>query len=442
MNKKYHPLISGTVILTASGLFTRFLGFYYKIFLSRNIGTAALGVYQLSMPFLNIGIALTCAGIHTSISRYVAACSDNTGKQQAFSYLLSGLLLSLGLCGFLFLPCYLFSDRIALYFFHEAACGPILRIIIFAIPLECIHSCINGYYYGRQKANIPAFGQCIEQIVRVLGVYLIYTVCTREGRTFNETHAAYGLLLGEAATTLYFVTMISLEKFKKISLRPVISSGKQLISMSYPITLNRVTLSLLSGLENTLIPSRLCSFGFSSGEALSIYGVFSGMAMPVIFFPNVLSNSVSVMLLPVISKAAKERKYSYISKIIWLTFFLCMLLGFSAAFVFFLTGSFIGNVLFQNELAGDFIRLLCWICPFLFLNATFSSILNGLGQTKATFLINAGGCSLRLIFIYFLVPVIGFQGYILGILVSQAGISFLAYQTLTHYMNKIAKDTL
>ena len=437
MNLKKHPVISGTLLLTAAGLFTRVVGFYYKIFLSRNIGTEALGLYQLSMPLLNIGIALTCAGIHTSISRYVAASAGERGQKDAASYLAAGLFLSLGLCTLLFFPCYFFSDQIAASFFHEPACAPILRILIFAVPLECIHSCINGYYYGKQKANIPAFGQCVEQVFRVLGVYLIYRLCTARGMELNETHAAIGLLLGEAASTLYFITMISLEKFARPGAAQIVGAGKHLISMSYPITLNRVSLSMLGGLENTFIPQRLVAFGFTSSEALSIYGVFSGMAMPVIFFPNVLSNSVAVMLLPTISKAAKERRASYISQVIWMTFFLCMLLGFGCAFVFFLSGRFIGDVLFENELAGDFIRLLCWICPFTFLNTTFSSILNGLGQTKATFLISLTGSALRLAFIYFLIPVVGFQGYVLGILVSQVLTSFLSYRRLSRHMEKL-----
>lgn len=229
MNAQKHPLISGTLILTAAGLFTRVVGFYYKIFLSRNIGTEALGIYQLSMPFIGIGISLTCAGIHTSISRYVAASSSESGKENAAAYLLAGLMLSLGVCGLLFVPGYLFSDQIALWFFHEKACAPILRILIFVIPLECVHSCINGYYYGKQKANIPAFGQCIEQIFRVLSVYVIFQICENRQLPFGETHAAIGLLLGEIAATLYFVTMVSLEKFSKTRPSQIFGAGKHLM---------------------------------------------------------------------------------------------------------------------------------------------------------------------------------------------------------------------
>ena len=38
---KTHPLITGTILLTAAGLLSRVLGFFYRIFLSRTIGAEA-----------------------------------------------------------------------------------------------------------------------------------------------------------------------------------------------------------------------------------------------------------------------------------------------------------------------------------------------------------------------------------------------------------------
>ena len=48
MKKKKHPLIAGTLILTLTGLASRFIGFFYKIFLSRTIGAEGIGIYQMA----------------------------------------------------------------------------------------------------------------------------------------------------------------------------------------------------------------------------------------------------------------------------------------------------------------------------------------------------------------------------------------------------------
>ena len=44
MKKQKHPLITGALILTATGIVTRFIGFFYKIFLSRTIGAEGIGI--------------------------------------------------------------------------------------------------------------------------------------------------------------------------------------------------------------------------------------------------------------------------------------------------------------------------------------------------------------------------------------------------------------
>ena len=45
-----HPLLTGALFLTLAGFFSRFIGFFYKIFLSRVIGAEGMGIYQLVFP--------------------------------------------------------------------------------------------------------------------------------------------------------------------------------------------------------------------------------------------------------------------------------------------------------------------------------------------------------------------------------------------------------
>ena len=62
MKKTLHPLISGTLLLTAAGLTTRLIGFFYKIFLSRTIGAEGIGIYQMIFPIYGVCYALTTSG--------------------------------------------------------------------------------------------------------------------------------------------------------------------------------------------------------------------------------------------------------------------------------------------------------------------------------------------------------------------------------------------
>ena len=69
---KKHPLVLGTCILTLTGLFSRIIGFFYRIFLSQKIGAESMGIYQLIAPAMALTFSLCSAGIQTSISKFVA----------------------------------------------------------------------------------------------------------------------------------------------------------------------------------------------------------------------------------------------------------------------------------------------------------------------------------------------------------------------------------
>ena len=53
--------LTGTLLLTFTGLICRILGFFYRIYLSRTIGAEGLGLYQMVHPLFGICFAL-CAG--------------------------------------------------------------------------------------------------------------------------------------------------------------------------------------------------------------------------------------------------------------------------------------------------------------------------------------------------------------------------------------------
>lgn len=68
MSRK-QTIIRGTFILTATGFLCRFMGFFYRIFLSHTFGEEGVGLYQLIFPVYSLCFALTAAGLETAISR-------------------------------------------------------------------------------------------------------------------------------------------------------------------------------------------------------------------------------------------------------------------------------------------------------------------------------------------------------------------------------------
>ena len=93
--------------------------------------------------------------------------------------------------------------------------------------------------------------------------------------------------------------------------------------------------------------------------------------------------------------------------------------------IFILFGSALGNSVFHDPTAGRFIRILAWLCPFLYLSTTTGSILNGLGRTRTTFLHNTAALILRICFVLFGIPRFGILAYLWGMLASELFLSLL-----------------
>ena len=144
--RRFHPLITGTLILTSVGFFCRILGFFYRIFLSRTIGAEGLGLYQMIFPIHGIAFALCAGPIQTSLSRLTAASPE---KGRAF--LRVSLALSLSIALPLTSLIYTFADFLAARVLLAPECAPLLPALALSIPFCAIHACCCGYYYGLKK---------------------------------------------------------------------------------------------------------------------------------------------------------------------------------------------------------------------------------------------------------------------------------------------------
>ena len=439
MKKKKHPLIAGTLILTLTGLASRFIGFFYKIFLSRTIGAEGIGIYQMIFPIYGVCYAFTTAGAEIAISRFVSGEMARGKKEQARSILWIGLAMSLSLSLLTSFLVYKNAGFLAVHLLHEARCADLLRIMSVTVPFGACHSCISGYYYGLQKTAVPASAQLFEQLVRVAAVYIIYQISLEEGKALSPAAAVIGLVLGEFASMLFTLFAISSESLHGRTAKPTgfpaRRYAKRMFLEAAPVSANRVCMNLLGSAEAILLPLTLQQYGLTVERALSVYGTLTGMAMAFIQFPSVLTNAVSVMLLSAVSESQAAGNKKQIARTIKKTINLCLPLGIACTVFFLLTGKTLGTFFFKNPMAGDFIITLAWICPFLYLNSTLHSILNGLGRTAAGFINNLIGVMIRIFFILTFVPRFGIQGYLWGILANQLFVSFLNINALKEERN-------
>lgn len=426
---KKHSFLRGTLILTMTGFLSRIIGFFYRIFLSHTIGATGLGIYQLIFPIQGLLLALTSAGIQTSISRYAASKNARKDYDGAVHSFLAGtgfsLLLSCLTAWILYQHTHFFGNEIL----KEPQTVPLLGFLALSIPLSALHGCINSYYFAMKKAGIPSIIQLIEQTVKVFSVVILGKILLSQGNAITPTVAIAGILASEVASCLCAVLTIgwNLKKqhFQIRSMSTPIKDLKEILQMAAPLTLNRLLLTLLSSMEVVLIPQQLRKFGLDAAQALSVYGVFTGMALPLILFPTTITHSVSTMLLPSIAQLQALGKKKGITQSVARITKYCILLGIGCGVFFFLFGKPVGYFLFKNQEVGLYLQIMAFICPFLYLNTTLSSVVNGLGRSGTCLIHNVIAVSIRIFFVMVMIPRFGIQGYLWGILSGELTLTLL-----------------
>lgn len=439
MNSK-HPLVKGTIILTLAGFLSRIIGFFYRIFLSHTIGAEGLGIYQLIFPVSAVCFALSCAGIQTAVSKVIAEVNERRTDTCTKDYLIAGFLLSAVLSILCAVTLFHQADWIAIHLIHEARCAPLLQILACSVPLEAVHSLCNGYFFGQKKTKVPALSQLAEQTVRVLSVYYIYITRFQDATALPLHIVVLGTVIGEAAAVIYSLIcaylcmqQIPAEMASEANIQNLGPCIRRITQLAVPLSSGRIILTLLAAAEAVYIPNRLMQFGYTSADALSIFGVLTGMALPVILFPAAIANSASVILLPMVSESDSRGRYSDVAATVRKCLCTCLALGFFSTIGFLVSGNLIGRVLFQNSQAGDFIMTLAFICPFLYLTTTLTSVMHGLGRNTISFLFSLIGISIRIFFVLFSIPRFGIRGYLYGLLASQILTTLLCTWNLRRY---------
>ena len=428
MSKKL--FIKGTLLLTFAGLLSRLMGFFYRIFLSHTIGAHGLGIFQLILPLQILIMSICASGIQTAISRLTAAEKVSKNPSRHISdYFVVGTVFSVVFSLVFSWFLYSYADFWAVQILKESQTSGLIRILSLSIPLSTLHTCISSYYLGRKQAGFPAGVQLLEQLFRTGGCYILYLICASQGRNITPAIAVGGNLIGEIASS--FISLFAVSMHFKVThynirnIRRPLSVLRKLLHISVPLTMNKILLTLLGSIEVILIPARLQMSGLTPKDSLSVYGIFTGMALPLILFPATLTNSAAAMLIPSITQLQTLGYQKRIQYVIGRIFRYCLLLGGSCLVFFLFLGEFLGNFLFHSQTAGIYIHTMSYICPFLYLNTTLTSVLNGLGKSGICLLHSVISVCIRISFVLFAIPVLGIRGYLYGILCSELALSIL-----------------
>ncbi|MBP5373217.1 MAG: oligosaccharide flippase family protein [Clostridia bacterium] len=405
-------LLKTAAIVTVMSVVERFIGFIYRIYLSRSLGAEGLGIYQITLSVVGVLVTLSASGIPITVSRLMLkerANNDPLGEADVIS---AGILTSLLISVPIVVALFVFRDQIS-FIFADDRCYDVLVLILPGIVLTSVYAVIRGYFWGNRYYFTYSLIELIEEIsMVVIGVLLI----SKATDVFDGAKKAGICVFVSYIITFSLSSLVFVLKCGRLT-NPIRKLKPLLISSS-PITAMRTLTSLVGSLVAIVIPLRLVFYGATNAQALSDFGEMSGMAMPLLFMPSTFIGSIALVIVPEISDAFYSGRKDELIKNCERALSCCTVIAALIVPVFIGSGVDIGELFYSNQRAGFYLAAAAIIMLPMSVHMITNSLLNSVNKERFTLVNYVIGALLMFLCVYFLPKYIGIYSLALGYLIS------------------------
>lgn len=446
--KKPSRFIFDAFVLTMSGILARMIAVSFNVYVSKKISTEAMGVYQMLMSIYLFGINIAVAGMGLTTIKLVSKeeALENKEKVSLIMKKIIRYTVTMGSVAMILLM--LTSNFLVQNVLNNLVTEKVIYILAVSLPFLSVSYSLNGYFTAERKVFKSAILQVFDQISKVV-IMIIFMNKFLPGDLEN---ACIALILGDTVCEVIYciitVFLYNLDKrkvtytlkFKIKDKNEETKTAKEIIGIAFPIAFTACIRSGLNALKQATIPKSLSKSNMSYKEAISEYGVVTGMAMPIISFMSVFIQPFSGLLLPQFSEYAakkdKKRILYTIDRVFSTTicYALCIMGG------LWTFSEELGDMLYNNASVGWYIKMLCPLVVFMYLDSTVDSMLRGLDKQIGVMICNIVDLIVSISFIYFVVPTMGVKGYIASMFLStilNASISIAILIHTVHFEFKL-----
>ena len=417
---KRDGIIIGTLILTVATTIVRIVGMGFRIYLANILGAEGIGLYQLILTIYMLMVTLATSGIRVAVSRLVSEELTLRHYANAKKVLRQSIGLSLftGLLSAFLL--YYFADYTAVNILKDSRTALPMLYLVPSLPLIAVSNCYKGYFYAVGKIAKPAIIQVTEQLVRIFVIFSIMSAYLPRGIEYGCVAIAIGMT-AEELFSLFLTWFFYIFEKKPFSIKTNQKSDvvmPKILGIALPLSATSYLNAILRTVENAMIPARLLVYGLSAEAAMSMYGMIKGMVLPILFFPSSFLTSLSSILIPSVAgdnALSNERRVSdTLSKVLHFT----SISGILVVAVFVAFPNEVALAVYNDSQVGLMIKIISYVCPFMYLNMVISSMLNALGEQMCSFKVNIIESVLKISIIYFFVPIYGFNAYLFALFIT------------------------
>lgn len=408
-------------LITAFTIATRVAGFLFRIFLSRSIGAEALGMYQMAFSVFMVLLTFVSSGLPLVVSKFASA-HNHTDKEKSgmvTGSIIIAVAFSVVLCGLVLLFRGVLSGVMT-----DERCIQILIVLLPAVVFEGVYSVLRGFFWGKQNFLVVCAVELFEQVARII-ICMIMLIGTF---TVLEKAVSAGVSLSISCVLSMLLVAILYRKHGGRLSKP--TAIKTTLKTSAPITGVRLAGSLVQPLIAFIIPMQLIASGHTSSYAMSMLGIATGMTLPLLFIPSTLVNSLSMAIVPELSKANSLNQSSHIISRVQTSLNFCIFVSLFFVPLFIGAGETIGEFFFDNTQSGVLLASFAWTMVPMGITTITSAILNALGMEVKSFKNYVLGSVLLVLCILFLPKYVGIRALGIGLGACMTVTSILNYSLI------------
>ncbi len=404
-------IVRDTILLTVMQLILDTAALLLNVFVTKKLGTSAIGILSLMGSFLGLAGILSNGNAFLCASRFV---SEELGKKNGSpeAVLSHAVCLCLMLSAAVSAGIFVLAEPISRRFFSGAHMTAAIRLMPFALVTGAVSACLKGYFNACRRAAVTAAGDIAEFVVRC-GVIVAATLLESDPDENKVCSIMIGgIIAGNAVSMLWFTAAFMKLRQKR--------KGKYSISFlryaaqCFPIMGGSLLTAVLSSTNDALIPVCQRQYGDTTGAALSKFGVFEGIVLSAIFFPSVVLCSMSGII---VSEAARSKAENNKCRIkIFTEKIIAWTMAFSifSAAVLMRFGTQLGELLGGGELAGRMITMIAPVVPFIYMEIVLEAVIKGMGMQSFSSVNYLIEYVIRISAVLIFVPHIGFYGVVIS----------------------------
>ena len=426
--------LQNAMLLTASGLVLRMLGMGFRVILSAYLGGEGMGLYQLILALYMVFVSLATAGVNVAATR-LAAQSLARGRGMAAT--LRGLCITaLGFGTVAMVVQAAAAGPAARFLLHDARAENALRVLAPSLPFMAVSGALRGCFLASRRVTPNVVSQLIEQLVRMAVAVAGLRVMAQWGAGYGCAAVVLGNTVSEGVSCclmlLFAARTLEFARRGEGTLHPYTS--RELYEIVLPVTGSRLLSSGLQAVESSLIPLTLSLYTGSRAVAMTQYGNFKGMALPLLFFPFSVLSALSGLLMPEITRAHTRGDGPGTRRLIGTMLKLTGVFSLAAGVCFVAFGPQLAQIVYRDGEVGRYVQVLGFVAPFMYLESMVDGVLKGLGEQLATFRYSLVDSVFRIAAITLLLPRYGILAF-LGIMIAS---NLLTFTLNTKRMLKVA----